>query len=526
MNNKRNTRVLAVAAFSALAAFLVYAPSLWHGFVNWDDPVYVLENPYIRSLDGPSVRFMLTSFYSANWHPLTLFSYALDYAIWGKDPFGYHLTNNVLHALNTGIAALLAFRVASLAGIKAPLLAAAVTAALFGLHPVHVESVAWVSERKDLLCAFFFLLAALSYLRYATASSRGWYLASLALFALSLASKPMAVTFPVVLLILDLFPLGRLKDRPVMALLEKAPFFALSAASSVLTLLAQRSGGAIVPIEIYPLWMRIAGAIRALGFYVFKAVFPSGLAPFYPMPGRSEVFDAYFYGAAALIAATILISIMSFRRFRGFSAAWLYFLAMLIPVIGLVQVGSQAAADRYTYLPLIGPFILSGAGLSFLLGILKARRAAYSAALAACVCVAIALASLTVRQAGFWRDSLTLWDRQLELYPGKLAHIYNLRGLAYDEKKMFREAIADFDYSIALKPSYAFAFNNRGNAYKSLGEFGNAIEDFKAAARLAPGLPEPYINLSAAYSEIGEMELAFAASKRAGELGWGRRQGR
>ncbi|MBE7414444.1 MAG: tetratricopeptide repeat protein [Deltaproteobacteria bacterium] len=526
MNNIRNTRALAVAAVSALTAFLVYAPSLWNGFVNWDDPVYVLENPYIRSIDGPSVRFMLTSFYSANWHPLTLVSYALDYSLWGKDPFGYHLTNNVLHALNTALSALLAFRVATLAGVRAPLIASAVTAALFGLHPIHVESVAWVSERKDLLCALFFLLAALSYMRYALASSRGWYLASLALFTLSLASKPMAVTFPVALLILDFFPLGRLKRRPGMALLEKAPFFALSAVSSVLTLLAQRSGGAIVPVELYPLWLRIAGAIRALGFYVFKSVFPSGLAPFYPMPGRGEFFDLYFYGAAALVAAMLLISILTLRRSRGFSAAWLYFLITLIPVIGLVQVGSQAAADRYAYLPLLGPFILAGAGLSFLLGTLKARRAAYVAVLAACVCVTVALASLTVRQAGFWRDSLALWNRQLELYPGKLPHVYNLRGLAYDEKRMFREAISDFDYAISLKPSYAFAFNNRGNAYKSLGEFGPAIEDFKTAARLAPGLPEPYVNLSAAYSEIGEMELAFAASKKAGELGWGRQQGR
>lgn len=512
---------LAIAAALAVITFLVYIPALGNGFVNWDDPTHVYENPLIRGLD---LKWAFTAVALGNWLPLTLLSYTLDYMVWVKEPLGYHLTNNILHSLNAGLVFLIGLRLASARsetpGIR-PVTIAAVTALLFALHPIHVESAAWISERKDVLYAFFFLLSVLAYLRYCSLPCRVWYASSLAFFLLSIMSKPMAVTLPAVFLVIDWFPLGRWRGRLFRAVFEKAPFFALSAVSSVITILAQRSEGALMPIDSAPLWIRAAVAVRALGFYVFKTVFPAGLAPYYPLPSRSDL-GISFYGPVALIIAIVLVSVPAFRRSKAFSAAWLYYLVTLIPVIGLVQVGSQAAADRYTYLPLLGPFLLTGAGAGALLELLSMRRAAFYGVIVAGLALSLVLAALTVRQIGFWHDSLALWNRQIEVYPGSVPHAYNMRGLAYDEKGMFRAAIVDFNFSIVLDPSNAFAFNNRGNAYRSLGNFSQAIDDFKRAATLAPSLPEPFHNLSGAYSEIGEIELAFESARRASELGWGR----
>ena len=514
----------ALALFTVLASFLVYIPSLDNGFVNWDDPTYVLENAHIRSLGPEFFNFALTSFYFSNWHPLTLVSYAFDYALWKDDPFGYHLVNNIFHSFNTGLVFLAAFVMAKRRNATAFISTVSATGAalLFGIHPLHVESVAWVSERKDVLCAFFFLLSVLSYMLYCSSNKKArWYLLSIAAFVLALMSKPMAVTLPLVLIIIDLFPFERLKGRIFRALIEKLPFFILSGASAILAILAQRSEGALMPVDSYPLWMRVVSAVKALGFYVFKAVFPAGLAPYYPLTGRAELFNLSFYASALLVMALFIISIAAMRRTRAAIAAWLFFIVTLLPVIGLVQVGSQAAADRYTYIPLIGPFMLAGAAMAMILeGAWYKNRAVFIAAFIVFLCAFAALSALTVRQTAFWKDSISLWNRQIEVYPGKVAHAYNLRGLAYDELERYREAIADFDRAIAIDPRNAFAYNNRGNARKSLGDFNRAIGDFIRAASLAPNLPEPYVNLSVAYSEIGEMELAFEAQKKASALGW------
>lgn len=514
------------AAAMAVITFLVYIPALGNGFVNWDDPAMIYENPLIRMLD---MKGAFTAVVLGNWIPLTFLSYALDYAVWGNNPLGYHLTGNVIHSLNAGLVFLVGLRLACVRGEAVgarPFTIAAVGAVLFALHPLHVESVAWAAERKDVLYAFFFLLSVFAYLKYSQLSSGAWYAASLVFFLLSLLSKPMAVTLPVALLIMDYYPLERLRGRLRMAALEKAPFFALSAIASAVTVLAQRSGGAVVPVDAYPLWMRAAVAVRAFGFYVFKSVFPAGLAPYYPLPFRGELLDMSFYGSVALMITVILISIIVFRRSKAFSAAWLYYLVTLTPVIGLVQVGGQAAADRYTYLPLLGPFFMAGAGAGALVSAPGMRRRALYGLIAAGIVFSALLAALTVRQIGFWHDSLSLWNRQIEVYPGKASHAYNMRGLAYDEKGMYREAVAEFNLSIALNPSDAYAFNNRGNAHRSLGNLGQAIEDFKRAALLGPNLPEPQHNLSAAYSAVGEMELAVESAKKARALGWGAQAGR
>jgi tetratricopeptide (TPR) repeat protein len=521
MNRKQK---LLIGLVPALLTFLLYLPSLGNGFVNWDDPTYVLENARIRSLSPEFFKFAFTSFYFSNWHPLTLISYAFDYALWKDSPLGYHLVNNVFHSINTGLVFLLTLKVAcrTKASAFTSTAAAFITAMLFGLHPQRVESVAWISERKDVLCAFFFLLSLLAYMRY-SASARKilWYSLSLVFFILALMSKPMAVTLPVVLLILDFYPLERLQSGIKTIVLEKFPFLALSAASAIITIFAQRSEGALMAVEKYPLWMRAVSSLKAAGFYVFKAVYPAGLAPYYPLSGRAELFDLSFFASAALMAALAVTSIIALRKTRAVSAAWLFFIVTLLPVIGIVQVGSQAAADRYTYIPLIGPFMLAGALLALTLEWARRKKTALSAAAyIAVISIFIVLAGMTIRQTAFWKDSISLWNRQIEVYPGKVPHAYNLRGLAYDEQKKHREAIADFDTAVALDPRYAYAYNNRGNARKAAGEFGKAIDDYLKAASLAPHLAEPYINLSVAYSETGEMELAFEAQRMARERGW------
>lgn len=535
----------------ALAVFLIYIPALWGGFVNWDDSAYVYENVHLGSLD---LRWAFSAVVVGNWLPLTLLSYVLDHSLWGYSPFGYHLTNNILHSLNTGLVFLLGLRLAQArkASVFASVALSLTTALLFGLHPLRVESVAWVSERKDVLCAFFFLLSVLSYLRYAAGLKMGWYVSSLALFILALMSKPMAVTLPAVLLILDFYPLERLGASLKRALVEKVPFFLLSGASAAIALFAQGSSGAMASIDAYPFLLRALVALRALGFYVFKSVFPSGLAPFYPLPARDAFVDHYLVASVALIIVVIIISTAALKRTKALSAAWLYYLVMLLPVIGLVQVGSQAAADRYTYLPIIGPSLLAGALVAILSERLyRSRSSAVYALLLAVLMVFAALSALTIRQAGFWRDSIALWSREIAVYPQAylaysnraFAHddlgmyteairdysavirmkpdnaaAYNNRGLIYDRLKLYMEAISDFDRAIAAKPGYALAYNNRGNAYRSIGELSRAIEDFQRAASLAPTLPEPYINLASAYTAAGETGLAIEARKRAQAL--------
>lgn len=521
MNRKQK---LLIGLIPALLTFIVYLPSLGNGFVNWDDPTYVLENAYIRSLGPEFFKFAFTSFYFSNWHPLTLISYAFDYALWKDGPFGYHLVSNVFHSLNTGFVFLTALTIAGRTKASAFTAVAAsfIAAMLFGIHPQRVESVAWISERKDVLCAFFFLLSLLAYMKYSASVRKVlWYSLSLVFFILALMSKPMAVTLPVVLLIIDFYPLERLRREMKMAVLEKTPFLALSAASALVTILAQRSEGAMMAVEKYPLWMRAISSLKAAGFYIFKAVYPAGLAPYYPLSGRAELFDLSFFAAAALMAALAVTAIIALRKTRAVLAAWLFFIVTLLPVIGIVQVGSQAAADRYTYIPLIGPFMLAGAAVALTLERVRHKNPALSAvAFVVVLSIFTVLAGMTVRQTGFWKDSISLWNRQIEVYPGKVPHAYNLRGLAYDERKRHMEAIADFDMAVALAPGYAYAYNNRGNARKASGEFGKAIDDYLKAASLAPSLAEPYINLSVAYSETGEMELAFEAQRRARERGW------
>ena len=321
---KQDFKYYAAGAVS-LMTFLVYLSALQNDFVGWDDGTYVVENPFIRSLNGALLKWAFLDFYASNWHPLTWISHALDYAVWGLNPLGHHLTNNILHAVNTFLVVLLVVKLMEAVrrrreavprpkigrstesplteepyDVKGPLIAAATTGLLFGLHPIHVESVAWVAERKDLLCALFFLLSIMMYIRYITPPSpsypkRGWrsrgsYFLSLAFFTLALLSKPMAVSLPFVLLVLDWYPFGRITSYKTFgtAFIGKMPFIALSLVSSILTVQAQKE--AIVPMELAPLSQRILVGVESLIGYLWKMILPVNLSPFYPYPKNLSPF--------------------------------------------------------------------------------------------------------------------------------------------------------------------------------------------------------------------------------------------
>lgn len=577
-NNQRTKFILAGAV--AAAAFLVYLRALQNGFVNWDDNRYIYENPHIRSLNAAFLKWAFSAFYSVNWHPVTWISHALDYSIWGLDPMGHHLTGIILHSINTFIVVVLVVRLMEMweigraeqapplrpedigcpdvgARLGAPflshpgipflagngkLIAAVATGLLFGLHPLHVESVVWASERKDLLCALFFLLGLLAYLKYAVSlkvrahsekKTRTFpsgiftrrYLPVLILFALALMSKPMAVTFPVVLIILDWHPLGRISSfrsfRPAFA--EKLPFFALSAGAAVLTVMAQHKGGAIKSLNFAPLHIRVLVAARALVLYLWKIFVPADLVPYYPYPKISSfpVFE-YFLFLVSITAITIFC-VMLAKRSKTWLACWGYFIITLIPVLGIVQVGKQSMADRYTYLPSLGPFLVLGIAAAWAWEKAKKSKKAKKAnsfkwrrmmkipAVAAALLAVISLSYLTYRQIGFWKNGVIFWNYIIEKEPGKVPLAYYGRGFALEQTGQTARAVADYKKTVALDPSYTDAWNNLGLIYEQRGQHDKAISFYKKAVALAPSYDVPYNNLGIAYEDIDRPDLALGA---------------
>ncbi|MFQ5586225.1 MAG: tetratricopeptide repeat protein, partial [Thermodesulfobacteriota bacterium] len=499
-------------------------PSLHNSFVNWDDDVYIYENRGIQSLDAGFLKWAFTTVVGSNWHPLTLLSHGLDYAVWGLEPWGHHLTNTLFHTCNTALVFILTFWLvkqgmsirSSTAGLnKAALIAGVVTALLFGIHPLHVESVAWASERKDLLCAFFFLLSILAYLFYASSTySRKIipYVAALALFTMALLSKPMAVTLPLVLLLLDIYPLERLpgKGTPGITrgvMVEKAPFLALSLLSSLATIWAQRTGGALATFDVYPLPSRILVALRAYMFYLYKMVLPLNLAPLYPYPEKIELLSLEYLGSLLLLTVLTLASIITFRRYKYISAAWFYYIVTLLPVIGIVQVGIQAAADRYTYLPSLGPFILFGVVIGF---ITERHSRIHTLLISASLALMFIFWGISTRhQIALWKDSMTLWSHEINLFPERAYSAYTNRGNSYFDEGNYKLAIEDFNKSIAINPQYEKAYSNRGNIYYRLGNNRQALLDFNTALELDPQYEHGYYNRGTLYLSSGNYRQAI-----------------
>jgi len=522
LNWPLNVWVLALLA--GAVTFIVYLPALENGFVSWDDDVYIYKNDHIMHLSGEFLRWAFTEFRASNWHPLTWLSHAIDYAIWGLNPKGHHLTSVLLHSSNSLLVTLLAYRL--LADLRLSshdtvlnkhrvTYAALITGLLFGLHPLHVESVAWVAERKDLLCALFYLLSLATYLRWWRISmtrnaSSGpvlhfSYMLCLGLFAFALMSKPMAVSLPFVLLLIDWIyvqKLGR-KDWRYM-LLTKGPFFLLALASIVTTLIAQKSGGAIDTLEASPLTERIWVAFHALTFYLQKMVWPVSLQPFYIYPVSVNWLSLPYLGSAVLVVAVTLTAVLNARRRRALSVAWAYYIVTLFPVIGIVKVGGQAMADRYTYLPSVAPFIVIAAILAWALWSPPLRklpafmRGLLLAAVAALLVVV--LGPITQKQIGIWKDGETLWRYQIE-HNDKVPLAYKQLGVALFERAEYMEAAKMMSKALSLKPQNADLLSNLAICHLELGNLDKATQAAESALRVEP-------NNLRALNTLGEIHLA------------------
>ena len=518
--------IIALSLFSL--TFLIYISALENGFV-WDDDSYVIKNVQIHSLSVKTLCWMITSFQISNWHPLTWFSHTLDCTLWGLSPGKHHLTNIIFHGLNTSLLFILVItllsRVASPWGsTSGNLIAGGVTAILFGLHPLHVESVAWVAERKDLLCAFFYILSIWSFTYFIFASlkrkRRVWYGMSLILFCLALMSKPMAVTLPFILLLLDCYPFRRFKvgllKSNLYILLEKIPFFILSVLSSILTLLAQHVGGAIKTLEELTLGIRLLNALRILIFYLEKMVLPLKLVPFYPVSVLSYL-EYLIYGIL-VSAITGLCVWMAVKKKYVWLILWSYYLITLLPVLGVIQVGGQLAADRYTYLPSLGPFLFVGVVAAWTWGkvsLSKAGRTLKSLILACILLVVFLCSHLTLQQIKVWKNPETLWGRVNDIFPGVVQEAYFNLGIYYSEKDRADKAIEQFKRAIEINPLYARAHNNLGIAYAKKGMFDKAITEYEKTIAIDPRHERAHYNLGIIYFNQGDFDRAIVEFKNA-----------
>ena len=492
----------------ALLTLLVYLPVRGHGFVSYDDPIYVTGNRHVQAgLTGAGLHWAFTTFAAGNWHPLTWLSLMLDRQLFGPSPAGPHLVNVLFHVAN---AVLLFVLLRGSTGVRWP---AALAAALFALHPLHVESVAWVAERKDVLSAFFFLLSLLAYRSYVTHGSEsgtGYYLTGLLCFALGLMSKPMLVTLPLVLLLLDYWPLQRFSAATLQRLLlEKLPFFALSAVSCVVTFAAQKQGGAVRSLSSFSVNERLANAVVAYARYLGKTFWPVNLAVPYPHPGH--------WPAGAVAGATILmvglsaVALWSGRRFRFALTGWFWFVGMLIPTIGLIQVSNQAMADRYSYLPLIGVFIVIAWGAAE--AVRHWRLPKPAVAMAAGLAVA-ACAAQTEGQLSYWHDTGSLFRHTLAVTKGNALAHNNLGNVLLDNQQA-DEAVAQFKQALAIQPDYADAHVNLGNARLQQGRVDEAMAEFQLALNLQPDSAEAHYNLGNALLQKGRPDEAILHFRRA-----------
>ncbi len=509
-------RDLLVAAGLVLLTLAPYAQVTGFGFVNLDDQQYVYENPLV--LGGLSWRGAVRAFAeyrAANWHPLTWLSHMADVSAFGLDAGWHHLVNVLLHAANTGL--LFAF-LRSATGAR---WRAAAVAGLFGVHPLHVESVAWISERKDVLSTLFLLLVLQAWLGYARRPRAAASALVAALLALGLMAKPMLVTAPILLLLLDAWPLGRLRpgdeegDRAAAwrCVREKLPLLALSAAAAVATWFAQASGDAPVGLEHIPLSARAANAVTSSVAYLVLAVWPAGLAAFYPHPVLSGAgIEAWRVIASAIVLAALGALAWTERRRRPYLAwglAW--FLVGLAPVIGIVQVGAQALADRYTYVPLVGVFVAVVWGVAELAA---PRRAARLGAAGVGAAALLALSLATARQVATWRDSVTLHRHALSVTERNWNAWLGL-GDALSEAGRPGEALGAYAEALRIRPTLAQAWAGLGVAHGRMGAPERAVPMLREAVRLAPGYGEGWYNLGNAYGSLGQHAEAAACFREA-----------
>jgi hypothetical protein len=478
--------VVALSLVLLLGTLLLYIPVRTHDFINYDDKDYILDNPHVTAgLSWETVRWSLTATDQANWHPLTWLSHALDCQLFGLDAGYHHISNLVIHALNVLLLFLLLQRASGKVGRSF------LVAAMFAWHPFNVQSVAWVAERKNLLSTLFYLLTLGAYAWYAREPHLKRLAAVIGLFVLALASKPMAVTLPFVLLLLDYWPIQRIAgwtnvssqfpapQQPLWRLLvEKVPLFALSALSCFITVWAQRSGGALRSLQIFSLATRVENALQSYCIYITRTLWPTGFSVFYPLVGVSIPF--WKPAAATILLCTVSVVVWTQRLTRPYLiVGWLWFIGTLVPVIGIVQVGDQAMADRYAYLPLIGLFglVVWGAFDFFdLRGVGPVRWGITATAL-------LALSLLTSQQVGYWQNSSTVWSQALRITDGNLQVEKQLANALVVSSET-DQAVPHLVNITRLDPKDTTAHVNLGASYAAQGRIQEATEEFEKVVQL------------------------------------------
>ncbi|MEE9212838.1 MAG: tetratricopeptide repeat protein, partial [Phycisphaeraceae bacterium] len=521
-------RSLIVYLLLIAATVTVYGQVIQFEFVDFDVPKYVTENWHVRDgLTADGIVWAFTTGHASNWHPLTWLSHMLDCQLYGLNAAGHHATNVLLHILNT----LLLFAVLkSLTGAVWP---SSFVAALFALHPLHVESVAWVAERKDVLSTLFWLLATWAYVAYARRSGIGRYLLTAVLLALGLMAKPMLVTLPLVLLLLDYWPLERMRvgrpdgsasDQQILPqrsiaylLIEKLPLLTLSAASCVVTFVVQRSSGAMGPTDVIPLHLRVANAVVSYVRYMGKMIWPSHLSALYPhpnLPGGTPLTGWQVAGAGVLLLAISVLVIFMARR-RYLLAGWLWYLGTLVPVIGLIQVGVHSMADRYTYVPLIGLFIIIAWGGADLLTQLRSRHALLGRTLGGVAALVLAaFLACSWSQARYWHDSIALYAHALELAP-RYPRMHSYLGHAMSRRGRLDQAIGHYHQALEIDPNDADTHINLGVALRSQGKLDEATRHYRQALQIRPGDAGAHNNLGVALRSQGKLDQAIGHFRQA-----------
>lgn len=494
-----NPRSFWIYLILALVTFAVYWQIHSFEFTNYDDDEYVNKNRHIiTGLTRKNVAWVFTNSHAGNWHPLTGLSHILDSHLFGKNAGLHHITSLLFHIVNT----LLLFTV--LKRIISAAMKSAFVAALFAFHPLHVESVAWVSERKDVLSVFFGILTIAAYFRYTRGPNLNRYLLTLLLFICGLMSKPMLVTWPFVLLLIDYWPLERFDGKNLQRLiLEKIPFLAFSAASSTLTFFVQRGAGAVRKIETIPLLSRIENTFISYVTYIGKMIWPAHLAVFYPHPENKPQAWPAIGAAVLLVGITVGVLILS-KRYKYLFTGWFWYLGTLVPVIGLVQVGDQAMADRYTYIPLIGLFIIIAWGADDLLSQWKHRKVILR------ISAMIILTSLfvyTYFQVSYWRSSITLLEHALKVTKDNYVAHYYLTGPLADIGKS-AQAIEHFKQTLRIKPNESTIHKNMAIALARMDNLEDAVFHLNEALRLDPNFAEAHSSFGYVLNRQGKFEQA------------------
>jgi protein O-mannosyl-transferase len=528
MQMKTSKTALIVMVLLVAAVLIAYGSVTDLGFTSFDDDKYVTNNPHVlQGLSVKTAQWAFTHAYAANWHPLTWMSHMLDVRLFGLNPVGHHMVSLLFHILNVVLLFLVLNRMTK------SVWRSAFVAMLFGVHPIHVESVAWIAERKDVLSTFFWMLTMLAYVYYVERRNAFRYLAVLVLFALGLMAKPMLVSLPLILLLLDYWPLQRQSAEVGWGRLvaEKAPLFVLAAASCVITIIVQRAGGAVLALEKIPVGIRIANAFVSVVKYIGKMLWPTQLSAYYPHPMDSLPLWIVA-GAIVLCVVATIMAIIVRKRAPFVTVGWTWYLITLVPVIGIVQVGEQAMADRYSYVPLIGLFLLIAWGVPEFLSrreqpaTRQSRRqedkkahsqteprSEFGLATVAMV-VVLAMMLMTFRQVGCWKDDFALFSHALDVAPDNyFAHDHV--GATLFEKGEYSRALKHATRAVEIKPDSPSAQSNLGGMLVKLGKPQDALAHLQSAVKLSPGFAEAQYNLGNVLLMLGRIAEAEVHIKNA-----------